>query len=247
MPHALLPVVFFGIAFVFSMLGMGGSQIFIPLLYWAGLDFKTEAIPLGLLLNIVNSTTALVTYARRRLVDWRVGMLFGVAMLAAAPVGAHVNTTVPTRLLILMFAGLTAASAIMVGAGWRPARVPGRQGRILLGLGGGSALGLVAGLLGRGGGSFVVPLLFMAGLDPRVAAATSTVAITCSAASSLVAHLGLSARPDWILWGGCALAVYLGSLLGSHVMAARLDPRAVRRVFATVLLMVAILLVVMDR
>ena len=32
---------FFVIAFVFSMLGMGGSQLYIPILFWLGLDFKT--------------------------------------------------------------------------------------------------------------------------------------------------------------------------------------------------------------
>jgi len=40
-PLLTLPFIFFVIAFIFSMLGMGGSQIYIPLLYWCGLDFKT--------------------------------------------------------------------------------------------------------------------------------------------------------------------------------------------------------------
>ena len=54
----LAPPIFFAIAFVFSMLGMGGSQLVIPVLYWLGMDFKTEAIPLGMLLNIVSSSSA---------------------------------------------------------------------------------------------------------------------------------------------------------------------------------------------
>lgn len=31
------------------MLGLGGSGLYIPILYWMGLEFKTEAIPLGML------------------------------------------------------------------------------------------------------------------------------------------------------------------------------------------------------
>ena len=58
----LAPPIFFVIAFVFSMLGMGGSQLYIPILYWMGLDFKTEAVPLGMLLNVVNSSSAAFTY-----------------------------------------------------------------------------------------------------------------------------------------------------------------------------------------
>jgi uncharacterized membrane protein YfcA len=63
--------IFFVIAFVFSMLGMGGSQLYIPILFWLGMDFKTEAIPLGMLLNVVNSSSAAITYSRKRLVGWR--------------------------------------------------------------------------------------------------------------------------------------------------------------------------------
>jgi hypothetical protein len=44
----LAPPLFFAIAFVFSMLGMGGSQLYISILFWMGMDFKTEAVPLGM-------------------------------------------------------------------------------------------------------------------------------------------------------------------------------------------------------
>ena len=64
----LVPLIFFCIAFVFSMLGLGGSGLYIPILYWMGLDFKTEAIPLGMLLNVVNSATAATTYTIKKIV-----------------------------------------------------------------------------------------------------------------------------------------------------------------------------------
>jgi uncharacterized membrane protein YfcA len=54
---AYLPApIFLIIAFVFSMLGMGGSQLYIPILFWTGMGFKTEAIPLGMLLKVTAST-----------------------------------------------------------------------------------------------------------------------------------------------------------------------------------------------
>jgi len=58
---ALTAAVFFALSFVFSMLGMGGGQIYIPVLYWLGLDFKLEAIPLGLLLNFCVQLSSSVT------------------------------------------------------------------------------------------------------------------------------------------------------------------------------------------
>ncbi|NOY24048.1 MAG: sulfite exporter TauE/SafE family protein, partial [Acidobacteria bacterium] len=112
-----IPVIFFFIAFVFSMLGMGGSQVYIPILFWFGLDFKTAAIPLGMLLNVVNSSSAAATYAKKKMIDWRIGLLFGITMLIAAPFGTYVNHFLPTKLLILFFAVFTTVSGVLMWVG----------------------------------------------------------------------------------------------------------------------------------
>ena len=132
-------------------------------------------------------------------------------------------------------------------SGWRPKRGEmSPSGRVVLGLSDGSVLGLITGLIGRGGGSFVVPLLYIAGLEAKAAAATSSFVVTCSGISSFGAHLATAARPNWLIWGGCAIAVFLGSQLGSRVMADRLKPKGVRTIFGVVLWGVAILLFVND-
>lgn len=242
----VVPILFFLIAFVFSMLGMGGSQVYIPILFWVGLDFKTEAIPLGMLLNVVNSGSAAATYARKKLIDWRIGLLFGMTMLIAAPFGALANHLVPTKILILVFALFTTLAGVLMWVGWQPKQPMGSGRRTALGLAGGSGLGFLAGLIGRGGGSFVVPLLYMAGISAKTAAATSALAVTFSGVSSFVSHVATAARPDWTLWGACVVAVFLGSQLGSHVMATRLKSRAVKKIFAVVLLVIAAILIVKD-
>ena len=242
-----VPPIFFCIAFVFSMLGMGGSQLYIPILYWMGLDFKTEAIPLGMLLNVVNSGSAAVTYGRRRMISWGLALPFAVAMIVLAPFGAWLNVQLPVKPLIAFFAVFTAAAATLMLSGWRPKRgdmSPG--GRMALGLSAGSVLGFIAGLIGRGGGSFVVPLLYIAGLEAKAAAATSSFVVTCSGVSSFAAHLATAARPDWVVWAACTIAVLLGSQLGSRVMADRLKPKGVRTIFGVVLWGVALLLFVND-
>ena len=246
MHHLLIIPAFFVIAFIFSMLGMGGSQIYVPILFWAGPDFKTAAIPLGILLNFVNSSSAAVTYARRRLIDWQIGLLFGISMLVAAPFGAMANHLLPTRALIVIFAIFTAAAGILMLLGKQPKRQLEGGARTMLGLGGGGGLGFLAGLIGRGGGSFVVPLLFMAGVEAKTAAATSALAITFSGASSFVSHIATAATPDWPLWGGCVAAVFAGSQIGSRVMADHLKSQSLKKIFATVLLGIAAILIVKD-
>ncbi|MBN2471418.1 MAG: sulfite exporter TauE/SafE family protein [Anaerolineae bacterium] len=236
----LIPPLFFGIAFIFSMLGMGGSQLYIPILYWMGMDFKTEAIPLGMLLNVVNSSSASVTYARHQLINWRVAVPFGVTMIALAPVGAWLNVELPVNSLLVFLALFTAAAAVLMLSGWKPEQGElSPKGRVILGLSAGSILGLIAGLIGRGGGSFVVPLLYIAGLSPQAAAATSALVVTGSGVSSFVSHLATAASPNWAVWGLSFLSVLIGSQLGSRFMSTRLNPKRLKTVFGLVLLVVA--------
>ncbi len=243
----LIPPLFFAIAFVFSMLGMGGSQLYIPILYWMGLDFKTEAVPLGMLLNVVNSSSAAITYGRKKLIVWRVAVPFAVTMILFAPLGVWLNGKLPVQPLLIFFALFTAAAAVLMLSGWKPKRgALSPRGRVALGVGAGSGLGLVAGLIGRGGGSFVVPLLYIAGLEARNAAATSAFIVTCSGLSSFTSHLATAAQPQWGVWIASVAAVLLGSQLGSRLMADRLKSRAVKQIFGVVLLGVAALIIVKD-
>ncbi|RLC60297.1 MAG: hypothetical protein DRI01_10345 [Chloroflexi bacterium] len=243
----LVPPIFFAIAFVFSMLGMGGSQLYIPILFWMGLDFKTQAIPLGMLLNVVNSSSAAWTYGRKKLIQWRVAIPFGISMVLFAPLGTWVNINLPTKPVILIFALFTTAAAILMLSGWKPKGGKlSRRGQAVLGISGGSILGFFAGLIGRGGGSFVVPLLYIAGLEAKLAAATSALVVTFSGTSSFLSHIFTAARPDWLIWGLSVVSVFLGSQAGSRLMAGRLKSGAVKVVFGVVLLGVATLLVVKD-
>ncbi|MFN2152054.1 MAG: sulfite exporter TauE/SafE family protein, partial [Anaerolineales bacterium] len=146
----LAPPIFFVIAFIFSMLGMGGSQLYIPILYWMGMDFKTEAIPLGMLLNVVNSSSAAITYGRKKLISWGVAIPFAVSMIIFAPLGVWLNVQLPVKPLLIFFALFTAAAAILMLSGWKPKRGDmAPRGRVILGLTAGGGLGTIAGLIGR--------------------------------------------------------------------------------------------------
>lgn len=246
-PIYLVPPIFFAIAFVFSMLGMGGSQLYIPILYWMGMDFKTEAVPLGMLLNVVNSGSAAIIYGFKGLIAWGVAVPFAIAMVAFAPLGVWLNVQLPVKPLLIFFALFTAAAAILMLSGWKPKRGEiSSKGRVVIGLTTGSGLGLIAGLIGRGGGSFVVPLLYIAGLGAKNAAATSAFIVSCSGISSFVSHLATAAQPHWSVWITTVVAVLLGSQLGSRLMADRLKSRSVKLIFGWVLLGVAILILVKD-
>jgi len=238
----LAPFIFFGISFVFSMLGMGGSQLYIPILYWLGMGFKHEAIPLGLLLNVVTSGSAAFTYYRHGLIKIRLAIPFAAAMIIFAPFGAFINFQVSAKLVILVFALFTLAGSATAYTNWKPKRkVESKKAEVILGVGAGSILGMVVGFAGRGGGAMVVPILLISGLEPKNAAATSSFIVTCAAISGLLGHLP-KAHFYPLLTVLTIVAVLVGSQAGSNLMAEKIKPKGVRYIFATVLLLVAILL-----
>jgi uncharacterized membrane protein YfcA len=176
-----------------------------------------------------------------------VALPFAAAMIVFAPLGVWLNVQAPVKPLLVFFALFTALAAVLVLSGWKPQRggMSSRR-RAMVGLASGSGLGMVAGLIGRGGGSFVVPLLYIVGLEAKTAAATSASIVTCSGVSSFVSHLATAARPQWGVWVACLVAVLAGSQLGSRLMAERMKSRAVKKVFGCVLLGVAALIIVKD-
>jgi uncharacterized membrane protein YfcA len=168
-------------------------------------------------------------------------------MILFAPLGVWLNVQLPVKPLLVFFALFTAAAAILMLSGWKPKQGEmSSRGRIILGLTAGSGLGTVAGLIGRGGGSFVVPLLYIVGLDAKFAAATSAFVVTCSGVSSFVSHLASAANPNWGVWLATVIAVFLGSQLGSRLMAGKMKSRAIKQVFGWVLLGVAALIIIKD-
>jgi uncharacterized membrane protein YfcA len=242
-----VPLLFLGISFVFSMLGMGGGVLYIPILFWVGLRFKTEAIPLGVLLNVLTTASASVTYICDKLVDWRLALPFGLGMLVMPPLGAWADLTMPSKPVILLFALFTAAAGVLSLSGWKPKGAGmGPRQKLAMGLLAGAILGFFTGLLGRGGGAFVVPLLLMAGVPGKMAAATSSVVVTAAALSTFFAHLLTARNPRWGLWLLCCAAVLAGSQAGSRYMATQMKTKMVHTLFGLLLLAVAALLIVMD-
>lgn len=240
--YYLAPVIFFFISFVFSMLGMGGGQLYIPILYWLGMDFKNQAIPLGLLLNFCTQFSSFITYLRVKLVKFQIALPFALMMIICAPLGALVNFTLPPKPIIFLFALFTLFAAILVLSGWKPVKKDlGKTKELVVALVVGSILGFLVGLIGRGGGSFIVPTLLIIGLGPKNAAATSSFIASFSSATGFIVHLFKAKLNFWISTATIG-SVILGSQFGSHFMARRLKSQTIKKIFGVVLIFVALLL-----
>jgi uncharacterized membrane protein YfcA len=229
---AIVLAVAVGIAL--GLLGGGGSILAVPLLvYVAGLGTK-EAIATSLLVVGVTSAVGIVPHALARRVRWRTGLLFGAAAMAGAYAGGRLAVFVPGPVLLVAFALMMLATAVAMirsPRGKAVAAAPAHGhlpiGPVLLE---GSAVGLVTGLVGAGGGFLVVPaLVLLGGLPMASAVGTSLVVITMKSFAALMGYLAV-VEIDWMLAARIGGAAMAGTLIGAR-LAARCAPDTLRRAF----------------
>ena len=103
-----------------------------------------------------------------------------------------------------------------------------------------TAVGLLTGFLGVGGGFLVVPALALAlGLPIDYAAGTSLVVITLTSAAALAVRAGVGSTPDWALVGALTAASAAGGIAGAR-LADRLDTTKLSAAFTVLVLGVAV-------
>ncbi len=103
-----------------------------------------------------------------------------------------------------------------------------------------TAVGLLTGFLGVGGGFLVVPALVLAlGLPMEYAAGTSLVVITVTSASALAVRAGVGATPDWGVVLALTAASVVGGLFGAR-LATRTDTARLSAAFTVLVLAVAV-------
>ncbi|WP_370575363.1 sulfite exporter TauE/SafE family protein [Methanomethylovorans sp.] len=239
-PLTFAIMVFF-LSMLFSMIGLGGAIVYVPIFYWSGFDLLS-AIPMGLLLNTATSASAALTYLRKKLVELRVAMPFLIISMMAAPVGAYCTSLVPVGILLGIF------SIIMVLVGTQmliPEKKVFSGGRkehiysLSLILTSGFVVGFAGGLLGIGGGSLVMPLLIYLGYEIKKSAATSGLIVLFTSLAGLIAHLG-SWQPDMQLVIYVTVAALLGAQVGSYLMHTRMEPETLRKMVGLVLWIMAL-------
>jgi uncharacterized protein len=246
MLYLIISIIILAASFLFSMLGLGGALIYVPVLKWAGFPVKEVAIPLALLLNGITTLIALIAYFRNKLVDVKGGLAMTIFAFAFAPVGALVSDKIPVNILLIIF-----SIAVFVAAGRmlfmsrisEPKEFMSLKKRAIIGAIIGSFAGFVAGLLGIGGGFIMAPLLMWMGYETKKAAATSAFAVTFSSFSGFLGHVA-QGHFNWTLTVFLTIAVVLGAWLGSNFMATKAKSNRVKQIFALVLFAIAVKIIV---
>jgi hypothetical protein len=233
----LLVGAIFLISFVLTMVGLGGGLIFSPLFVILGFA-KSQAASISLFLNLIAAASAAFAYARKKMVDFSVSLPLIISSSLAAPIGSFLNVRIDLKpFLIIMSVVLALAGVRMFMS---PAADSGSHelspaGKMTGGIVIGACIGLMGGLLGIGGGVFIVPLLIYVLKTPTKIAAASSTFIVCF--SSLTGFMGYASMSEinWKFMLPAAIISFLGGQAGARVMSSRLKGKSIRMIFSVIL------------
>ena len=223
-----------------SMAGLGAAFLFVPLFYYLGVPLA-EATPAALLLNVVSLMFAVVNYWRSKLINWRVGLPILIAAVILSPIGARLTPFVDKKILLGMFAAFLIFSGfIMLFYKMTTREKPLSQTtESVAGAGVGSVAGFVGGLLGVGGGNFILPVLNWMGLDAKIAAGTTALVVVFSSLSGFLGHATLGGL-DPVFLGINAVMAALGSVVGSQLMKTKVSSTQLKKIIGVLLWVIAI-------
>jgi len=242
-------------------LGGGGSVLAVPVLVYGLGQSAAQATTGSLVVVGITSLAGAITAYRSGNVLLTRGIVFGIVAIGGAAAGAKASGLVSEPVLLAAFAALLLAVAGVMTArqfrsrrGQRAALKEGHAAdpiisfspsfachcaRALKVLATATAVGLLTGFLGVGGGFLVVPALVLAlGLPMASAAGTSLVVITITSASALVVRAGTGTHPSWDLVALLTAVAVLGGWAGAR-LTTRTDTSKLQAAFTVLLVLVA--------
>ncbi len=230
------------VGFFSGLFGVGGGVVLVPLLIVVIGYAQRRASGTSLAAVLPTAISGMIAYAAHGSIDWIAGALLAAGAIGGSLLGTWLLHHIPQLVLRWIFVGfliLVAARLFFL--------VPDRSvvfdftlwvivGLLLLGV----VTGTLSGLLGIGGGVFVVPALMLVfGVGDLVAKGTSLLMMIPTALTGTIANvrrghtdltaaaiIGLLAVPSSI--GGAALAWAVPPLLGSILFALLLVYSAVQ-------------------
>jgi hypothetical protein len=213
----------FLIAFIFSMFGQGGGSVYSPLLLLLGYSILISTST-SLVLNLITSLSAGYIFYRKNMIDYKTSFIFAPGIITGAFAGGALSKSFDTTFLLWLFVFfLLGVGARMIYSYWEKEKVeenspvnlsPAMYALIAIF---GLAVGFLAGLLGVGGGIFVVPFLVYVVKSPtKIAAGSSHLIISFSALAGILGH-ATSHQFNIPLIVATGIAVLIAGNLGARV------------------------------
>lgn len=242
----------FGASTAFSMVGIGGGVLYVPILLALGMSTH-DAATTSLFVILGTSVSAFIRYHQRGYVDWKLALVIEPPTFIMAFVGGLIAGNIDALVLNSVFAVvLILVSFFMVRdivekedvlvqrwGYWQRAlgdttyivRLPWLMPATTI-------TGFIAGMIGISGGVFKVPAMVLLGSVPmRIAIGTSSLMVGFTALAGLSGHI-IGGSLDIIVALPLAAAAAVGGWLGSTI-SVQTRTRILRVFFAALLLIVS--------
>jgi len=172
------------------------------------------------------------------MVDFSLSIPLIVSSSIAAPIGSYLNVRLDLKPFLIIMAvvpALAGARMLMSPAAEIKTSCTTPSTKGIGGIAIGACIGLMGGLLGIGGGVFVVPLLIYVLKTPtKIAAASSTFIVCFSSLSGFLGYASM-AKINWMFILPAAMASFAGGQAGARIMSSRLKGKNIRIIFSVVL------------
>ncbi len=224
-----IAALFFLVAFTYSSVGLGGGSSYTALM--AILGFHTLAIPMiSLTLNLFVTSIGSYNFIRNKHAKLSLIAPFFLSSIPMAYLGGAIKLPKELFYWVLLVSLIFVAMRIYV---WEKTTIQlniSQAGKIIISLIAGSVLGLVAGIVGIGGGIYLVPLIIILGLGTeKEAAACGAIFIWLNSLSGLIARLQYNSI-DLSNYVPLIIAVLIGGALGSFLGSTQYSPKTMQKV-----------------
>ncbi|MFQ6008677.1 MAG: sulfite exporter TauE/SafE family protein [Candidatus Zixiibacteriota bacterium] len=223
-------------------LGLGGGEIMVPFLtVIAGVDIKS-AVPVSVTAIVVNSFSASNEYLKKGMVDFELVIVLAIFLVMGNIAGSNLSFFVPADYVKLLLTVLLVYTAFSLLKGrTTPQRLVFSDNRtnylqycLVLAL----LVGTLAGLVGIGGGVFLIPILYLlVGLPLTTARGTSSLMI-CFASASATAVYFMNDMIEYSIASPVIVGIALGGKLGGFFGTAA-KPIIIRIVFFLLMIYLA--------
>ena len=232
---------FFIVALVYSSVGLGGGSSYTALMVVLG--FSATVIPfVSLVLNLFVTSIGSFNFIRNRHARFDLVVPFLVTSIPMSYLGGALQIPEEIFHWVLLVSLIIVALRIYY---WRDTAFTlnlGKSVKMVVSLLAGAVLGLVAGMVGIGGGVYLVPLILILGLGTeQEAAACGAIFVWLNSLAGLLSRMEHNAI-DLAAYIPLIVAVVAGGALGSYLGAFRLSRKAMEKVLGVIVVVAIILL-----
>ncbi len=232
-PH-VLAALFFLVAFAYSSVGLGGGSSYTALMAIMGIN--TLAIPMiSLSLNLIVTTVGSFNFVINKHARIRLITPFLISSIPMAYIGGALKLPKGFFYWVLLVSLFFVVARIYFWPNTTIKLKLSFKKKITFSILAGSLLGLVAGIVGIGGGIYLVPLILVLGLGTeKEAAACGAIFIWLNSMSGMIARLHHNSV-DLTSFIPLFIAVMVGGAAGSFMGSFKFSPKMIEKTLGGVL------------